>query len=421
MTNGTPATSKNDLADFLDSIFGTAIQRTSYLIKTYGSLYSLPSLSREWPVDPLVFVHATKTVNFVIIALYDTARQFLIVHSTTELGPEGLVGWRLLGGPIYDHRLESIEEAANRIVKHEVGVDIAELEPIAIVRNKFAFDGKTIEHIGLAFIARAAGEMERPNYTQYKFTLDPPDQMVFLNREVFLLAAGKLGQKYFEPPFEEVISASRPWPVRAFHRVVFKPLTYFLASKPLKKKIRSFILEPKSVLDAAAGDDEFILEIAKELGPDISVANDISWRQMAPLRKNAKARALNIIFTNHNAAELPFVIQFDIVLFKNTLHHARNKDELLAILARLRSISKRLIIVDIENPKLAYVSRLFNLYYSHVYGDGDEYHHFFTGHQFRKLVRLAFPAPYRTTFAKIHTIKGTYMIAVVDSGDIGGC
>lgn len=238
--------------------------------------------------------------------------------------------------------------------------------------------------------------------------------MVFLNREVFLLAAKTLRQKYFEPPFEEVISALRPWPFRAFHRVIFKPLTYFLASKPLKKKITSFIREPKSVLDAAAGDDDFILEIAKHLGPDISVANDISWRQMAPLRRNAKARAMNIIFTNHNVAELPFVFQFDVVLSKNTLHHARSKDELLAILGRLRSVSKRLIIVDIENPKLAYLSRFFNLYYSHVYGDGDECHYFFTGHQFRKLMRLAFPNPNKTTFDKIHTIKGTYMIAVVD-------
>jgi ubiquinone/menaquinone biosynthesis C-methylase UbiE/ADP-ribose pyrophosphatase YjhB (NUDIX family) len=402
------------LEELLESFYGTTIQRNSYLIKTYGDLYALPSFEKDYQVDPKIFTHCTKTVNFVTVALYNSRKEFLIVYSPTVLAVNEPVGWRLLGGPIYDRNLESIEEAVNRIVRKEVALDVAELEPIATLRNSFHWAGNTIEHVGLAFIARAVGEIKEVRHQDHRCTKEPPEKMAFLNREVFVLASEKLKHKFFDPPLEEVECPKRALPLRIFHKLIFKPVTYRFASKPLKNKIKSLVANPRTLLDVAAGDDALILELASESVPEVCVANDISWKQMETLRANAKNRALNILFTNHNVAELPFAGLFDTVIFKNTLHHIRNREELLAVLKRLKVISRRLIIVDVEDPRRGRLSKIFNYYYEHVLGDGEEDHHFFTRDTFQKLIRLVFSDAHKIQIDKIGTIKGTYMIAVID-------
>lgn len=190
---------------------------------------------------------------------------------------------------------------------------------------------------------------------------------------------------------------------------------YFFASKPLRNEIKKHITEPSSVLDVSAGDDELILEIAESTGASTVVANDIAWRQMEALRKRARARRLNIIFSNHNVAAIPFDTRFDLVLYKNTLHHAHSKEELKATLGKLEHLAKRLIIVDVEEPRRSKLARVFNWYYSYVYGDaahGDG-HRFYTNEQFQTLVNLAFPDRNVQFFCN-QNLRGRYMLAVVD-------
>lgn len=406
--------SSQELDDFLDNYFATPEQRTAKLIAEYGSLYSLPFLSKEFKVDPNFFYFTTKSTNFIVITVYNDEKEILIIHSPNKFAPYELVDWRLPGGSIHDRIRESIEEAVNRIVSKLTDLEIAELEPIAIVKNKFCWDSGSKDYLGLAFIARAEGVVKMPKDQAWMFTANPPEKMDFLNREVFLLASEKIRQKYFEPPLAEIHTAHRFLLLRLFHKLIFKPLTYWLASYPLRKKVMALISHPDSVLDISAGDDELILEIARGFSPGICVANDISWKQMASLRADARFRALKIQFTNHNIVELPFTQSFDIVIYKNTLHHIRSKEELLAVFNRLRSISKRLIIVDVEDPKAGWLSYLFHLYYVHIYGDGEDLHHFFTRDTFVKLIRLAFVDAHEVRFEKIHTIKGNYLIATID-------
>jgi ubiquinone/menaquinone biosynthesis C-methylase UbiE/ADP-ribose pyrophosphatase YjhB (NUDIX family) len=411
-----------ELSSLLSRVYGTTAQRTIDLINRYAELYDLPSFEKEWSVDPQFLAHCAEAVNFVVVALYNSKREFFLVYSSSRLSATEPVGWRLLGGPIQDYKGESIEEAVNRIVKSEVGLEVAELEPIAKVRQTFRGSGNTIEHCGLAFIARAIGDLNVSRETtavgwadrwkEFKFAATPPDQMAFLNREVFTVAIDRLTTKYFDPPLEEVEGARRPIFLRILHRFAFKPIMYWFGSKPLKRKVKDYIPGCNSVLDVSAGDDELVLEIAKNTCPGLCVANDIAWRQMAPLRAAARARALNVLFTNHNIAEIPFKKQFDVVVFKNSLHHARTKDELLAILARLKAISKRLLVVDIEDPKRSRLSWIVHLYYTRIYGDAGE--HFFSQDQFRSLIQLVFTNAIKVTFDRVKTLKGTYMIAAVD-------
>jgi ADP-ribose pyrophosphatase YjhB (NUDIX family) len=162
------ATARPELSSLLARVYGTTAQRTVDLIHRYADLYSLPSFEKEWPVDPQFFAHCTKAISFVVIALYDSKREFFLVYSSSQLSANEVVGWRLIGGPIQDYKRETIEEAVNRIVKSEVGMEVAELEPIATVRQLFRWGGNSIEHYGLAFIARAVGELKTPRYKEFK-------------------------------------------------------------------------------------------------------------------------------------------------------------------------------------------------------------------------------------------------------------
>lgn len=433
---------KEEYDELLDSVYGSAIQRNTYLIKKYQEIYGLPFCEQDYHVDPAFFAHSTRSVNFIVVALYNREKKFLIVYSSTNLSENKPVGWRLLGGPIKDEK-ESIEETVNRIVRKETNLEVAELQPVAALENRFHWDENTITHRGLAFLARAIGEVTNVD-TDSESGNDPqdeelrhlkrvlvsrehklvtenevPEEMAFLNKQALLQAIEVLRYKFFDVPIDEVEAAKRSFVITGFHKLIFKPITRRSSIK-LKNKIMSHVANAKSILDVSAGDDELILELAKKFAPDICVANDICWKQMTQLRAKAKDKGLNILFTNHNLTDLPFSYIFDAVLFKNTLHHLHNKEELRAIFRTLKTLSKRLIIVDIENPKKGSRSaRLMNRYYERFYGDGDDHdHHFFTRDKFRKLVELAFndvkDADKHIKFDSIETLKGNYMIAIID-------
>ncbi len=403
-----------EINQLLDDFYGTSHQRTINLIGRYTTLYALPTFSKDFAVDPHFFAHATRSVNFVVIAAYNDSKEILAIHSDRQLGPDEIVGWRLLGGDINDDEGESIEEAVNRIVKRHAGLEIVELQPVAVLKNTFHSTGNAIAHLGIGFMARVSSQPRIREDHKWKFVHDAPDKMAFLNREVFLATSLQLSKKYFDPPFEEVRSARRPFLLSTFHKLVFKPISSLSSSVALREKIRSLIDTPKSILDLSAGDDELILNFAIDFDPEICVANDISWRQMAPLRQKAKGRSVNMLFTNHNIAEVPFAQTFDVVIYKNTLHHIRTKQELLATFSRLKAISKCLIVVDVEEPKRRRLSYLFHLYYTYVYGDGEKAHRFFTREKFEKLIGLAFPDAGRIAFDSLSTLRGMYMIAVIE-------
>lgn len=59
------------------------------------------------------------------------------------------------------------------------------------------------------------------------------------------------------------------------------------------------------------------------------------------------------------------------------------------------------------------LSSLINWYYERVLGDGSDDHFYFTRRSFEQVVRLAF-SEFRLKFGLVPTIKGIYMIAVID-------
>ncbi len=188
-TSSIRRTEEGPLSSFLDTFYGTAAERTQRLIRKYATLYDLPTLRKEWRVDPRFFIHCQKApVNFVLVALYNNKKEILIVNSPTRLHEDEVVGHRLLGRPIFDEEGELIEEAVNRAVQQDVGLDIAELEPVAILENRFRWNGSEVEHLGIAFVAIGIGKMVARTYGACEFTDDVPDKMAFQNREILCLA-----------------------------------------------------------------------------------------------------------------------------------------------------------------------------------------------------------------------------------------
>lgn len=437
-----------ELETFLDWFYGSYEIRTNHRVEQYTRIYDLPIIQKDWQVNPFFFSRCKRIAgNFVIIATYNKKGQLLVVDSPTPLValedvishqaasteptskhlptfPSGLgevVGLRFLGGPINETDEESFEAAAFRIVQENASAIIVDLEPIANVTNTFHCNGDTIVHRGLAFLARFIGEPEfRKPYNIYHFTKDIPERMAFSNREVFIHAVKRIEEKFFDPPFEEIYEIERPVSVRLIHRYLFKPLTLRKGSRPLRTRILSHLENVKSILDVAAGDDDLVLDICADLTPHICVANDIAWKQMDPLRKQARRRALDVTFTNHNLSTLPYRMQFDVAICKNTLHHVPNKNELLAVLDRLKEVSKKLVFIEIMEPRNHKVSRIFHWYYENFYGDGARDHRFFTVESFHRLIELAFSDGRKPIFERVRTIRGLYIIAVIDLGKSPG-
>ena len=236
--------------------------------------------------------------------------------------------------------------------------------------------------------------------------------MAFLNREVFIVAKQNLSQKYFEPPLEEVRTGRADRLFKPLHNYLFKPLFSLLVSRPLKRRIRSLIGDGKTVLDVSAGDDKLIIEIAMESNVELCVANDISWRQMASLREKARQRGLGLIFTNHNMVELPFKEKFDVVICKNSLHHARTKEELIAMLNCILQLGKRIIVIDVEDPRRKRLAKIFHWYYVHL--RSDQGHHSLNRDQFQRLLHLTKPDSSQCRIEKYESVRGTYLLAVIE-------
>ncbi len=178
----------------------------------------------------------------------------------------------------------------------------------------------------------------------------------------------------------------------------------------LKKLLISMLENNKSLIDVSCGDDTFLFKIAKDLKFDLIVGNDISWSQI-----NDNNIDLNeVIFTNHNAASLPFPkSSFDISFCSNTLHHMKNKETMLNLLLSSFNVSKKLIIIEIENPKITGgFSKILNKYwYMKFLKDvGGAY---LDESQFRTLINKTFNKKAEIKYHRFRNITGNYMIAEI--------
>lgn len=192
------------------------------------------------------------------------------------------------------------------------------------------------------------------------------------------------------------------------HKYIVKPVSQRGSSRILRREIlkASGKLENKTVLDVSVGDDKTILRIADRAR--LVYANDISIHTMVPVILAHYQD--NIIFSHENLLDLK-VPRCDIVICKNTLHHFKTVDQITRAFKKLRKLGKKIIIMDIEDPKLSAKARLWNAYYVFMLKDQGGF--FINYSQFKKALRIAYEGMSIKT-KKISTIKGHYMLAIVN-------
>lgn len=378
--------------------------KTESVIAKYKKVYELQELEYEEKVSGEFFKLCEEKHYFVIVPIYNLKNEILLIRDFNKA-----IDWELPGGYVNDG--ESIEEAVNRITQSETGLDIDELSPVAIIKNIFRCSDKKIIHSGIAFMALSRGSIKTYSRNfQTHFANGTPKKIAYQNKKIFSIIQKRLNNTVHQPPFGEIDSVKNknfflPY---LFHKYAIKHIVNF-SSRKIKKAIFDSLIEgrPKSILDASCGESSIINELYEKYKPDICIGNDISWKAIT-LIKNKNS---SIFFTNHNILNLPYKIKFDLVIFKNTLHHI-DKGYQKEVLGNLKKIAKQLIVVDVDNPQhTTFRAKLWNNYYIYLLGDqGDDFLNF---NEFRKILDSEKFFDCRIKTGLINTIKGNYFYASI--------
>jgi len=371
------------------------------IIKTYTDLYKLPCLRHKENVSTNFFELCQNDYSFVIMVIYNPKKEFLLFKDLDK----GL-GWGLVGGHI--EKNENIEDAINRISLSEANCSIDELEPFAIVHNEFQClkNKKRIVHTGIAFLAlsRNVGFSKKINI-KIVHSRRIPATMPYQDKKVLEQATVLLKNKTIKPPYNEVDHSKKNCGIKILNKIV--KLIGSSASKKIKAAVLSNVdRKPSSIADVSCGDDKLLFALEKKYHPNLCVANDIAWQTICTI-KNKKSK---IIFTNHNILNLPYKKHFDLIIFKNTLHHIpKNKQGQL--ITQLASIARQLLVIDIENPtNSGFLSYIWHQYYVKILKDQGG--NFLGIEPFQQVIQQNIGAK-KVVFGAIKTIKGRYLYASI--------
>lgn len=390
------------LQGILARTYGEREELIENMIERIREFYELPVISKTEEVNPRLFQFYRRGRHFVVIALCNEEGEILIQRDSNK--HERL--WHLIGGFIDAN--ESIEDACNRLVKGSTGLEIDEMEPLVIVRNEFKCRNRFVSHYGVAFLVYARGLPQRSKMADMTYISQTPDQLDHANREILESAIERLRQRRAFTPDDEIeISRKQNWR-QLLHKKLINPVFDSLSSKRLRDKVKSHCSNAETIIDVACGNDSLILELARNA--KFCIANDVSWQTLQHLRQDPAPD--NVLFTCHNALDLPFRGKFDVVICKNVLHHMHNLTEFAALTDALRYVGHKIILVDIENPSNSSLrAKLWHEYYVRFLGDRGRY--FLKWDEFKRAVSLIYERA-QIQFERVESIKGTYMFAVVE-------
>lgn len=371
------------------------------IIETYKELYNLPELSHRESVDPDFFRSCRENYKFVVISIYNEKKEFLLLR---DLNKD--IGWELIGG--YLEKNERLEDGVNRIISRETGLSVDELQPTVLVNNNFEHGGRTVSHCGIAFTARARGEIKPQTEnirTAYSGAI--PEKMAYQNRRILQESMDRISRKPFGAPTEEIESSKRFFLSHFINKYVIRSVVGRISSDCIKKETLKLISgNPRSIIDLSCGDDDFIFDLEKKYLPDVCLANDISWKLISLIKEKDKKG--NIIFTNHDISDLPFKKKFDLAIFKNTFHHIPSEAQ-EDLIKKLSMLSDQLIIIDIEDPdRSGFFARIWHWYYVHFLGDQGE--SFLSFGRFKEIITNNIKDK-KIVFGTINTMKGRYFYA----------
>lgn len=335
------------------------------------------------------------------------------------------LGWQLPGSSVRSRDSERFEDAVSRILSRDIpAIDMVEAQPIAVMEKTYQCDGDKVMHRGLTFLGRVWNHNRREllsnddikGWFVSVFDDEELSRLSDLERDLVKIARMYIRRRLSgqEEMVDQEIESTRSIP-KTRHRVhdsFVKKLVSPFSSEIIKNRILERVQHDFSVLDVACGDDKFIFELAKR--SKLCVGNDIEWGQIMASSGPSKNRPKNLIFFNHDARHLPFRQRFDFTLCKNLLHHMTTESDVTNLLRSLRKVSKRILIIDPENPTKSFRAKAWNFYYRKVLDDQGQ--NFFTRQSFESTLRDFF-AHDKIDFSYDWTIKGTFMSAFIEVAD----
>ena len=219
---------------------------------------------------------------------------------------------------------------------------------------------------------------------------------------------------YYSDEFsDEIYLVEKYYKRYEFYRKYIK--RFILTEKRRKKKefldlIKTLIgHDYKTIIDVTCGDNEDIFKVSSNA--ELVVGNDINLYQLNKVNKDYN----NVYYTNNNLLDFPYKDNsFDVSYCKNTLHHLNGNGELKKAFDSLYSISKKIIIIEIEDPKkVGGLSKFLNknLYTKYLKDAGKS---FLSFDEFKSSIDESFSKKCNIEYSSFENVLGQYMIAVIE-------
>ncbi len=371
-------------------------------LSRYSKLYDLKKIRYDEKVSEEFFEYCKTDRRFVVVTVCNRKGEVLFIRDFNRN-----VGWELPGGFVNEDF--SVIETINRIVRREVGTEIDVVEPITIIENCFMNGVDKYTHKGLGFVAITESEkIEDEEGLRRCFSKSIPKNMAYQDREILKNSRNFIKEKSDTIPINEIESSKETSFRRKLHsKFLNKYFGYKASEKQRKEIIKKIDFSPNTVLDAACGKDKTLFKIKEIFEPEICVANDVSWEKISRLKELKKEE--NVVFTNHDIKNFPFKQKFDLILFKNSLHHIE-KEKQEKVLKKLSEKCKVLLVVDVKNPKKSSLkSKVWNWYYRNILDDQGE--DFLDFSEFKEVLKSLKGSK---EFDCFETVKGQYMIGKVN-------
>ncbi|OGO83829.1 MAG: hypothetical protein A2Y18_03605 [Clostridiales bacterium GWD2_32_19] len=401
-----------------DKIFKESVGETKFAFEVYREIYDLNEITYKGEVSKRLYDYVKQRKYFVLLLIYDNEGRVYL-----EKNMQDKLFWSIPGGSIYKN--ENIHNAIKRTSeKISKQIKIGEVEPIAYIKNKFIYDSQEYEHNGLAFIARIRNkeDINKRNLTG-SFVEVTEEELEsinrFANREVVRIFEKRF-KKFINTQKsdfqDDEISTNENYKNRyLLHNNIIKK--YILTEKRKRKKefnkvINEAIGSAERIVDVSCGEDSFLSKLADLSFTKYVIGNDISWSQIEIL--GSKIKTPKVLFTNHNAVYFPFKESiFDVSYCSNTLHHMPSKEHLIGMLRKMFEISKKMVIVEIEDPKImgGFPYVLNKYWYMGFLGDvGGAY---LSKEAFEELFNNLFENEAEINYRYFTNIQGRYMIAEI--------
>jgi len=287
MTDRTVYRAFKDASAFMDDIFAL-----------YERLYDLPRFTHEEEViDSALFDYCLARRYFVNILPYTRTRQALLAPALEAVG----LSWRIVGGAVPDSfKSNFITVAQQHIERYVKNVDLGEVEPVALLENRFRYGDQEHIHKGLLFIGRVRNydnrdlidslPASRGHFVPFSSDGRPPRLPQTYQQEAFAKACQVAEKALALVSQDDEIDANERFRGRyVFHGAVVKPLMKAasrvfgqVSIADFEKKVEEEILEsgPSSVFDIACGENTSLISLVKDKRIDTFVGNDISWSQI---------------------------------------------------------------------------------------------------------------------------------------------